>query len=146
MNHLNEIKFKYNNNNNVIGRKITSSKDAEEFFRQIYDEDQIEAFESFYALYLDEEMNTIAYIKISSGGLTGTVVDIKHVLVGLIKLEAKNLIISHNHPSGALRPSQNDIKLTNKLKKACELLDYNLADHIILTKDSYVSFIDKVLL
>src|SRR5699024_12695822 len=113
MNHLNEIKFKYNNNNNVIGRKITSSKDAEEFFRQIYDEDQIEAFESFYALYLDEEMNTIDYIKISGGGVTGTVVDIKHVLVGLIKLEAKNLIISHNQPPGAIRPSQKDINLTS---------------------------------
>ena len=80
---------------------------------------------------------------LSKGGVTGTVVDAKLVFSVALKCNASNLIIAHNHPSGNLKPSEADKSLTLKLKKAANLLDITLLDHLILSKEGYYSFQDE---
>ena len=76
--------------------------------------------------------NTIHYIKI--------------ILKEAIEKTASGIIVCHNHPSGNMKPSQSDIKLTNKLKEACKLVDIPLLDHVIVSFSSYYSFADEGLL
>ncbi|MFT5383884.1 MAG: DNA repair protein RadC [Saprospiraceae bacterium] len=85
--------------------------------------------------------------KISSGGMAGTVVDAKIIFrKALENGPASGIILAHNHPSGNLKPSQADIDITKKLKKAGETLDINVLDHLIIAGQSYYSFADDGLL
>jgi len=125
--------------------QIKSSLDAANVFRQVFEE-TIGIYESMFALYLNRANKTIGWFKISQGGLSGTVVDVRLILKTGIECLASGLIICHNHPSGNVNPSEPDIKITNKLKEGCKILDIQLLDHIILTEDSYSSFADQNLL
>ena len=85
--------------------------------------------------------------EISSGGITGTLVDIRILFAVLLKSLTTAVILSHNHPSGTLRPSEADKRLTTKIQAAGELLDIKILDHLILTPDGeYFSFADNGLL
>ena len=79
----------------------------------------------------------------SSGGVSGTVVDIRMILKVALEKLASSIILSHNHPSGNLQPSQDDIKLTQKLKQAATQMDINVQDHLIVGENSYYSFADE---
>lgn len=129
-----------------IYHAIRSSIDSVEFFQLLYDEDTIEYTESVYALFLDRRNSIICWKQISSGGMIGSVVDVHVIATMAIKIGSKGVVLSHNHPSGNKSPSQSDIALTDKLKKALSLIDVNLLDHIILTKDSFSSFADEGLI
>jgi DNA repair protein RadC len=83
---------------------------------------------------------------ISRGGTTGTVVDVKLVFSVALKCNASSIIISHNHPSGNLNPSESDKVMTEKLRKAGDYLDIKLLDHIIVTKHGFFSFADEGLI
>lgn len=122
--------------------KITSSKDAEQFVRQFYHDD-IGIYESVFILLLNRANNTMGFAKISQGGVSGTVVDVKIILKYVVEDLASNVILCHNHPSGALKPSGADIKITKKLREALSLVDSELLDHLILTEDSYYSMADN---
>ncbi len=119
--------------------KITSSVDAEKFIRQFYGDD-IDVFESFFILLLNRNNHTIGYAKISQGGITGTVVDVRIIAKYAIEALATGVIAAHNHPSGNLKPSDNDIAITKKIKDALNILDIQLYDHVLLTKEGYFSF------
>lgn len=123
-------------------KKISSSKDGYEFVKQFYGDD-IEIFESFFLLCLNNSNKTTGYAKISQGGITGTVVDVRLVAKYAIENLATSVIIAHNHPSGTLRPSQADIQITNKIKEGLKLLDVVVVDHLILTENGYYSFVDE---
>jgi len=123
-------------------KQIRSSADAAEFIRQFYLED-IEIFESSFILLLNQANYTIGYAKISQGGITGTVVDPRLVAKYALESLAPIVILAHNHPSGNLSPSSADKSLTDKIKNGLKLLDINLVDHIILTKESYFSLADE---
>lgn len=125
--------------------KITSAKDAADYIRQFYSDD-IEIYESFFLLLLNRQNKTIGYAKISQGGVAGTVVDGKIVLKYIVDTLASGAILCHNHPSGTLMPSTQDIELTDKIKKAVKLVDSDVLDHIILTTDNYYSFADNGLI
>ena len=125
--------------------KITSAKDAADYIRQFYSDD-IEIYESFFLLLLNRQNKTIGYAKISQGGVAGTVVDGKIVLKYIVDTLASGAILCHNHPSGNLTPSSQDIELTNKIKKAVKLVDSDVLDHIILTADNFYSFADNGLI
>lgn len=125
--------------------KITSSKDAAKYARNFFQED-IEIYESFFMILLNRANNTDAYVKISQGGIAGTVVDLKLIAKYAIDCLASGVIVCHNHPSGTLFPSEQDKLITEKIKKALNLLDIKLLDHIILTKDGHFSFADECLL
>lgn len=122
--------------------KITSPKAAAEYARWFYGDD-ILIYESSFILLLNQANETVGFAKISQGGVTGTVVDIKLILKYAIDNLASGIIFIHNHPTGNLRPSQNDIRTSNKLKSACELIEVKLIDSIIISDDGYFSMADE---
>lgn len=126
-------------------KKITTSKAANEFIRQFYLDD-IGIFESFFLLTLNNSNETTGYFKISQGGITGTVVDIRIIAKYAIENLATGVILAHNHPSGKLEPSEADRQITKKIKEALRLFDIQLLDHLILTEESYYSFGDEGIL
>ena len=123
---------------------ITTSEKANEILRSVWS-DRIELCEEFILLLLNNSNKCLGYVKISQGGIAGTIVDFKLILACAIKAAACGIMISHNHPSGNIKPSQSDISVTNKLKECCKLFDIKLIDHIILSGDteSYYSFADN---
>lgn len=126
--------------------KITSSKIAADYVKQFYHDD-IELYESCFILLLNRANNTIGYAKISQGGIIGTVVDIRLICKYVIESLAMGVILVHNHPTGNLNPSDADRLLTRNLKKALEVFDVGLLDHLILTPNNgYTSFGDSGLL
>jgi DNA repair protein RadC len=125
--------------------KISQSKDVVDLFRKIWSS-QIEIREEFYVLLLDRANKVIGYHVLSQGGTAGTVVDSKLLFALALESLANSIIIAHNHPSGALKPSQQDIKLTRRVKEAGETMDIQVLDHLIITKEGYYSFADEGLL
>jgi DNA repair protein RadC len=119
--------------------KITSPDEAADFIRQFYFDD-IEIFESFFILLLNQGNKTIGCAKISQGGIAGTVIDVRIIAKYAIESLAVSVILAHNHPSGNLIPSQSDKNMTEKIKSGLKILDINVFDHIILTADSFYSF------
>jgi DNA repair protein RadC len=83
---------------------------------------------------------------ISRGGISGTVADPKLIFAAALKASASSIILAHNHPSGSLKPSEADIRLTKKLKEGGLYLEIPVLDHIILSKEGYYSFADEGLL
>ncbi|NQU54104.1 MAG: JAB domain-containing protein [Bacteroidetes bacterium] len=124
--------------------KITCSKDSSDVIRQFYHED-ISIYESFFLLLLNRANNTIGYVKISQGGVAGTVVDVKLIKYS-VECLASAVILAHNHPSGNLVPSKEDVKITKRVVSALELMDINVLDHVVMTEESYFSFADEGML
>lgn len=130
--------------------QMKQSEDVQKYARQIYDEgrNSLAVCEYFYIILLNRANNTVGWQLISQGGVAGTVADPK--LIAKISLDslASSIILVHNHPSGEIKPSQNDIDLTKKLKGAMKLLDIQVLDHIILSpdRDRYYSFADEGLM
>jgi DNA repair protein RadC len=126
-------------------KKITTSKESELFMRQFWSHD-IDVFESFFLLLMNRSNITTGYVKISQGGITGTIVDIKIIAKYVLDNLACSCIIAHNHPSGNLQPSSADLSITQKIKDILNILDCKLIDHLILTENSYYSFADESIL
>jgi DNA repair protein RadC len=120
--------------------KITGSKDAARFFRPIIGD---LPHEEFWALFLNRQNKIIDKQRLSQGGLTGTVIDVRLVLKMAIEKHATSLIFAHNHPSGNLDPSDADKKITRQLKESGKIMDIPLIDHLIITQGGYYSFADE---
>jgi DNA repair protein RadC len=99
--------------------------------------------EEFWVVYLNRSNKMIHKTKISQGGITGTVTDIRLILNIALDVLATSIIICHNHPSGNLQPSEADISITRKLKESSLLMDINLLDHLIIAGKAYFSFADE---
>lgn len=109
------------------------------FFRAIH-------HEQFVVLYLNNRLQLIKESVLSSGGMTGTVVDVRLLFKqGLLENAAK-IIVAHNHPSGNLTPSREDQQLTEKIKATGELMNIQLLDHFIISGNEYVSFSEQGIL
>ena len=102
--------------------------------------------EEFWVLLLNRAHSLIKAIPISQGGVAGTVVDVKLVHRAAIENLSSSILLAHNHPSGNLKPSQQDISITKKIKEGAELLDIRVIDHIIFTNQDYFSFADEGLI
>jgi len=129
--------------------KVTTSRDAYQLFKQNWNENKIEFIEQFKVMFLNRANKVLAIFEMSSGGVTGTVADPKLVFIAALKINACNIILCHNHPSGSLKPSRADEELTKKIKEAGKYLylDLPVIDHLIITgEDIYYSFADKGLL
>lgn len=122
--------------------KIGGSHDAAEYARQFYSDD-ITIYESFFLILLNNANNTIGYVKISQGGITGTVVDPRIIAKYAIETLSTSIIMCHNHPSGTLKPSRADIAITEKVKNGLKLFDIKVLDHLILTENNYHSMSDN---
>jgi DNA repair protein RadC len=122
--------------------QLQSSKDSANFARQFYNDD-LGIYESFFVICLNVKCNTISYAKIGQGGLSATYVD--PILIAKFAIEslAKSVILVHNHPSGGLEPSKNDIELTKTIRDGLGLFKIDVLDHIIVTETDYFSFADN---
>ncbi|SFD37925.1 JAB domain-containing protein [Flavobacterium phragmitis] len=140
-----EIKVSYSNNN-VERIKVTNSQILYNLVVKQWDLDLIEFQEEVKIVLLNRANIVLGIYEMSKGGTSGTVVDIKIILGIALKCNASNIVITHNHPSGALEPSEPDKLITKKLKEACRILDLNLLDHLIITRQGYYSFSDNCIL
>ena len=102
--------------------------------------------EEFWVLYLNRKNEVIKKENISKGGIVGTVADGKIIFKHAVNHLASAIILCHNHPSGNLKPSDADLKLTKKLKEIGQLMDTPVIDHFIVGTKNYFSFADEILL
>lgn len=123
--------------------KITSSREAYTILLDSWDEDKLEFVEQFKVLLLNRANKVLGIYEVSTGGVSGTVADPKLVFAAAINANASAMILSHNHPSGQLKPSQADISLTKKLTAGGRLLEIPVLDHIIVTSEGFYSFADE---
>lgn len=122
---------------------IKSSKDVAEIFKPLLSD---LLHEEFWVLFLNRSNRVIDRLKLSQGGISGTVTDVRIIMKKAVEHLASGLIVCHNHPSGNLNPSESDSKITNKIKDAGNLMDIQLLDHIIISGNDYYSFADNGLL
>jgi DNA repair protein RadC len=124
----------------VERKKIQSSNDVYEIFGPLLGD---LPYEEFWILLLNRSNCIIERMKISQGGISGTVTDVRIILKNALDKMASSIILCHNHPSGNLKPSESDISITQKLKEAGKLIDINIPDHLIVTNNGYYSFTDE---
>jgi DNA repair protein RadC len=103
-------------------------------------------YEEFWILFLNRSNKVIDKMKLSQGGISGTVTDVRMVMKKAIEYLASGIIVCHNHPSGNLNPSESDSKITQKIKDAGNIMDIQLLDHIIISGKEYFSFADSGLI
>ena len=126
--------------NEVLSTSLTKAADTYSFFKKIWDNGLICIQEQVYVLFLNARNEVISWRCANTGTGIETLFDIKFVLsCGLVTMAAK-VIIAHNHPSGILHPSPGDISITKKFKSACDLVDIELLDHLIISDSGYFSF------
>ena len=123
--------------------KITCSKDVADIFMPLLGDLQ---HEEFWILMLNRGNKVIDRQMVSQGGISGTVIDARLILKSAIEKLASSIILCHNHPSGTLEASDADRQITEKLKKAGEVMDIPVLDHIIIGRDKYYSFADEGIL
>ena len=143
-NKVSEVHLTYRNKQKASERpKVSSSLEAYSILKESWS-DQIALCEEFNVLLLDRSNKVMAFCQLFKGGISATVVDLKIVFATALKARASSMIIAHNHPSGNLKPSTQDVSLTRKFKQAAELLEIKLLDHLILSPDdNYYSFADN---
>ena len=99
--------------------------------------------EEFWVLFVNQSNKVLAKEKISQGGISGTIVDIRLVFKTAFEQFATGIFIAHNHPSGSLKPSMEDIKITKQIAEAGKILNIPLIDHVIITQHSFFSFANE---
>jgi len=123
--------------------KICGSRSAYEILIERWDKSLLPLLEEFKVILMNNAGQVLGIVSLSKGGMTGTVVDIRLLFAVALKATATALIVAHNHPSGNLRPSEQDINLTKKIKEGGMLLDIKIHDHLIVTEFGYYSFQDE---
>ena len=121
-------------------RQVRSAKQVYDYF---YPTMRDLPVEECHVLLLNQSAVVIDSVRIGMGGLTETVVDIRVILREALLKRATSLILCHNHPSGNLRPSTHDDRLTRQVQEAARLLNLTLADHVIFTDNGYYSYADE---
>jgi DNA repair protein RadC len=102
--------------------------------------------EEFWVLFLNRSNKVMNRMKLSQGGISGTVTDIRMIMKRAIEYLSSGIIVCHNHPSGNLNPSESDSRITQKIKEAGNILDVQLLDHLIISEKEYYSFADNGLI
>lgn len=133
-------------------KKDTEAKDvnkiacAQDAFALLFSVFQDLNHEEFWILMLNQANYVIGKQLISKGGLAGTVADPKIIFKTALEHNAANIILAHNHPSGNMKPSHQDVQITNKMVEAGKLLDLYVLDHLIITDKMFYSFGDEGLI
>lgn len=123
--------------------QITGSKAAWELMRPVIGDLN---YEEFWLIYLNRQNKVLLTYKVSQGGITGTVLDVRLVLKKALEQNATSMIACHNHPSGNLEPSDADKRITRQLRESSAIMEIPVIDHIIVTQSGYFSFADEGLL
>ena len=136
-----EVKLSYNRQSS--GLIISRSSDAYDILMKYWDMDSIDHCEWFVVVLLSQRNEVQGIFKVSEGGISGTLVDVRKVFQAALLSNASSILIAHNHPSGNLRPSQQDQLITKRIKDAGEVLQVKLLDHLIVTSETYYSMMDE---
>lgn len=123
--------------------QIRCSKDAADIFQPLLSDLH---HEEFWILFLNRSNRVIDRMKLSQGGISGTVTDVRIIMKKAVEFLASAIIVCHNHPSGNLNPSDADSMITGKIKEAGSIMDIQLLDHIIISGKDYYSFADNGLI
>ncbi len=121
-------------------KTVRSSRDVYQYFHPLLCD---LATEECWVLLLNQAAKVVDGVRISSGGLTSTAVDVRCILREALLKRATGLALCHNHPSGDVRPSKDDDRLTDRLVKAAEAMDIRVVDHVILTDGKFYSYADE---
>jgi DNA repair protein RadC len=122
---------------------ITGSKDVASYFISKLGD---LPHEEFWVLYLNRANRILYSQRLSQGGISGTVIDIRILMKEAVSRLASSLIVCHNHPSGSLKPSSQDISITLKIRDAAKLIDVPLLDHLVVSNAGFYSFADEGIL
>jgi DNA repair protein RadC len=142
-----EVELVYKSNVKACERpKITNAADAYKILNNSWNEDEMELRECFKIMLLSRANRVLGIYEVSKGGLTGVAVDIRMVFIAALKANAACLILAHNHPSGQLIESVADKDLTERIRTAGKIMDIEILDHLILTSEGYLSFVDDGLM
>jgi DNA repair protein RadC len=144
---VSEIKVAYHPKSIDDRPAIISSSDALIHLMEGFDRDTMALQEQFVVAYLNRSNRILGVYRASVGGITGTVADPRIILAIALKIAAVSMIMSHNHPSGSIKPSKADEDLTYRLKEAGKLMDIKLLDHLVVEPHGrYYSFADEGLM
>nr|WP_314544553.1 JAB domain-containing protein [uncultured Empedobacter sp.] len=142
---VSEIKISYMNEvDEKI--KVIGSSEVYQVLKANWDLDTIELQEEFKILLLNQGNQVLGIKSMFKGGINTCSIDVRLIMGMALKANASALVITHNHPSGNLNASESDKRITSKIKECCELFDIRLLDHIIMAKNSYLSFADEGIL
>ena len=139
-NQLRELGFINGQNGQGNRIKISTSRTVYEHISPYLSN---QPYESFYIILLNTSNKLVKTVRISEGGISGTVVDPKKVFKIALDNYASGIVLSHNHPSGNLQPSESDVKITKKIIEAGKLLEIHVIDHLIIGDAGYFSFADE---
>ncbi len=144
-NKVNEIQIRYREKISISkSPQMNSSENVAKLLYENWDKDTIGLHETFKVLLLNNSNKVKGIYPLSTGGITGTIVDIRLLFAIALKTLSVGIILTHNHPSGQLKASHADIDLTEKIKKAARLFDIRVLDHLIITPNGdYYSFADN---
>lgn len=121
-------------------QKIESSLDAFRIFHPILSD---LPHEETWVLFLNRANKLIEKKRVSTGGVTASIVDIKLIMKEAVNQLASGIILGHNHPSGNNKPSESDRLITRKLRETCVYFDISFLDHLIIAGNNYYSFADE---
>jgi DNA repair protein RadC len=144
---LSEIKAVYRSRTKSKDRtRIHAACDAAEYLRFVWNKDTLELIEDFMMVCLNTAHQAIGWVKVSTGGFDRASIDPRVVFSIALQTGSSAIIVAHNHPSGDVRPSEDDKAVTKRLEEAGKLLNIRLLDHIILGKDTCFSFAENGLM
>jgi DNA repair protein RadC len=150
--HLAELKVSYkrrrpaDNGQVKMPWLVSTPVDAVKYLRSVWDKDRLELIEEVLLVCLNNQLEVLGWVKVSQGGLAKATVDARIIFGVALQVAATRVLLAHNHPTSATKPSPEDKELTEQLKKAGRLLEIELVDHVILTRDSHFSFSEQGLL
>jgi len=142
-----EVEVSYQPDFKITDRpQINQSTKAYDLLKEHWPSNRIQLLEEFKIILLNTNNRVLGIADISKGGVSGTLIDPKIVFAIALKTNSSKLILSHNHPSGNLNPSNADIAITKKLKEGARLLDIEVCEHIIISNYGYYSFADECMM
>jgi len=142
-----EIELIYKNKVKASERpKIKGAHQAYRVLIESWNPDEIEFREVFKIMLISRANRVLGIYEVAKGGLASVIVDVRMVFAAALKANASALILAHNHPSGQLVASQADKNLTDQIKKAGDILDVPVLDHLIVTSEGYLSFANEGLI
>jgi DNA repair protein RadC len=149
---LAELRVSYKRRKTPDGKQLrmpwmlTSSQSAEKYLHSVWDPHKLELVEDLYLVCLNGAQEALGWVRVSSGGFDRAVVDPRMIFGIALQAASSAIVVAHNHPSGEVLPSDEDLDVTRKLAAAGQMLNVPLLDHIILTKNAAFSFADAGLL
>jgi DNA repair protein RadC len=119
--------------------KFTSSRDIYKYFYPVFCD---LPYEEFWVVFLNRSNRVIDRLKISQGGISETIVDVRLIFREALLRLASGIVLCHNHPSGNVEPSGRDDGVTRKIRECCRMLDISVVDHLIFSDAGYYSYVD----